>query len=343
MKKSLFVLGVAVVALASCTNEEVTEVAQNRVIGFNSFVNNNTKAVTEVNSLANSEFYVFGMYDADQTTWGKTVFSNELGSTVHYWEPSSYYRFGAYADGAAGDLATATAVSFAAGTGTNGTLTFTSYTPDDAKDLVAAVASASTGADVSSQDAVSLNFKHMLSQVAFEFTTDAADHYTLVISNVKINNAVSKATGTYDGSVSWPTPEESKGYTYEDFAVDKNVDIANSAQNYTASQTKLVIPQDGTDALTVTFTATLSDTNYPSNPTKTKNFTGYLSFSGTDKNDPEISLAENTWTPGYRYKYTTKITADMIDDELKDKEIEFTTSVDSWKDATDTTITPSAN
>lgn len=341
MKKSLFVLGVAVVALASCTNEEVTEVAQNRVIGFNSFVNNNTKAVTEVSSLANSEFYVFGMYDVDQTTWGKPVFSNELGSTVHYWEPSSYYRFGAYADGKADKLTATSEVSFAPETGTNGTLTFTSYTPGD--DLVAAVASASTDADVSNESAVSLNFKHMLSQVAFEFTTDAADHYTLVISNVKINGAVSTATGTYDGSVSWSTPEESNGYTYEDFEVDKNVDIANSAQNYTASQTKLVIPQDGTDGLTVTFTATLSDTNYPSNPTKTKNFTGYLSFSGKDKNDPDISLAENTWTPGYCYKYTTKITADMIDDELKDKKIEFTTSVDSWKDATDTTITPSAN
>ena len=92
MKKSLFVLGVAVAALASCTNEEVTEVAQNRVIGFNSFVNNNTKAVTVVNSLANSEFYVFGMYDADQTTWGKTVFSNRSVYPLCMPQKNEFFR-----------------------------------------------------------------------------------------------------------------------------------------------------------------------------------------------------------------------------------------------------------
>lgn len=39
MKKSLLMLGAAAMVLASCTQNEVMEVAENRSIGFNSFVN----------------------------------------------------------------------------------------------------------------------------------------------------------------------------------------------------------------------------------------------------------------------------------------------------------------
>ncbi len=49
MKTNLFLLGMAVAAFSSCTNEEVTDVAQNRAIKFNQFVNNNTRTVVEVN------------------------------------------------------------------------------------------------------------------------------------------------------------------------------------------------------------------------------------------------------------------------------------------------------
>ena len=56
MKTNLFLLGMAVAAFSSCTNEEVTDVAQNRAIKFNQFVENNTREVQEVESL--SSFYV---------------------------------------------------------------------------------------------------------------------------------------------------------------------------------------------------------------------------------------------------------------------------------------------
>ena len=45
MKKSLLMLGAAAMMLASCTQNEVVEVAESRAIGFDAFVNNNTKAV----------------------------------------------------------------------------------------------------------------------------------------------------------------------------------------------------------------------------------------------------------------------------------------------------------
>lgn len=54
MKKSLLMLGAAAMMLASCTQNEVMEVAENRSIGFNSFVNNTTKAATEFTGTATS-------------------------------------------------------------------------------------------------------------------------------------------------------------------------------------------------------------------------------------------------------------------------------------------------
>ena len=338
-------LGVAVAALASCTQNEVMEVAEGRAIQFNTFVNNNTKVVTEVPSgdLASSEFYVFGNYSTDQDTWttpGK-AYNNETGDTKYYWKASNYYRFGAYANGAGGKIDNAT---FSAA---DQKLTFPAYTPDDACDLIAYVpAEVNVGTDATTQTKVQLNFKHMLAQVAFEFTTDAADIYELKISNVKINGAINKTEGSINqaGAITWESTGEGvtkDGYTYEDFK--EGVDIADGNLKptpRTKMQSKLVIPQDlptAADYITVTFTATLKDGNAPESEPKSQNFTANLSFTqqtGDGINDPD----SNKWTAGYRYKYTTKITADMIDDTLTDKEIEFTATVEEWKDASDTTI-----
>lgn len=343
MKKSMFMLGVAVAALASCTQNEVMEVAEGRAIQFNTFVNNNTKTVTEVPSgtLASSEFYVFGNYGTDQSTWTGQAYNNETGDTKYYWKASNYYRFGAYANGAGGKINNA---SFDAATQT---LTFPAYTPADACDLIACVpAQVGPVSDAASQGAVGLTFKHMLAQVAFEFTTDAADIYELKISDVKINNAISQTEGSIDkdGNIAWKTESATKnGYTYEDFAGGVDIADGNLESARTKMQSKLVIPQDlptAANYITVTFTATLKDGNdAPDSQPKSQNFTANLSFTkqtGDGINDPD----SNKWTAGYRYKYTTKITADMIDDSLKDKEIEFTATVEEWKDASDTTYTP---
>lgn len=338
-------LGVAVAALASCTQNEVMEVAEGRAIQFNTFVNNNTKTVTEVPSgtLASSEFYVFGNYGTDQSTWTGQAYNNETGDTKYYWKASNYYRFGAYANGKSGKIGNAT---FSAA---DQKLTFPAYTPDDACDLIACVpAQVGPVSDAASQGAVGLTFKHMLAQVAFEFTTDAADIYELKISNVKINGAINKTEGSINqaGAITWASIGEGvtkNGYTYEDFK--EGVDIANgnlTPTPRTKMQSKLVIPQDlptTADYITVTFTATLKDGNDTGGTLKSQDFKANLSFTqqtGDGINDP----ASNKWTAGYRYKYTTKITADMIDDTLEDKEIEFTATVEDWEDASDTDFTP---
>ena len=58
MKKRMILLGMAVATLASCTNEEVMEMAENRAIGFTTFVNNNTRTA-DIPMLTSVHFGVF--------------------------------------------------------------------------------------------------------------------------------------------------------------------------------------------------------------------------------------------------------------------------------------------
>ena len=324
MKKSMFLLGIATVALASCTNEEVVEMPQNRAIQFEAFANAATRANAADNEVTSiTDFYVFGKYGYDGTA--TTVFDNELSSKQAYWQPSQTYRFGGYYDGTANTKNTN--ASFEPSTGT---LTIPDYTPDNAKDLMAAVSDeVTTGADVTSQSAVSMNFKHLLSEVKFTFTTEDADVYTLAISNLKINGAESTNTVTYNGTnITWGTATASNGYTLDDIA-----DVAVEASNYTAASSAFFIPQDETDKLTVTFTATV---NCGGLNNVTGNFTAPLGYT----KDQVAATTDNTWTAGYRYNYTATINADDIDPTLEEKIIEFTPSVTPWENADNTVINP---
>ena len=326
MKKSLFVLGVAVAALASCTQSEVLEVAENRAIGFDAFVNNQTKAVTPVTEISSSQFYVFGEYASTTDSWSKegNAFNNDRGDATYYWEPNMIYRFGAYANGLSGQLSNA---SFDAA---NSTLKFTGYTPKDL-DLVAAVS-----ADINSLDAtesnnansVPLTFKHMLSQVKLTFTTDAASTYQLTISNVSISNAVSTADGTLvgnGGTPTWSNTTASAGYAYEDFAGEGQMVSKNAPVN----QVKLVIPQGSTNNITVTFTATVK-----AEGEGTTTFTANLGHS--------LAETANTWEPGYCYNYTANVELDKVLDGLDGTEVPilFEPSVEGWQTEQNVPVTP---
>ncbi len=331
MKRSLFLLGIAAAALSSCTNEDVVDVAQNRAIRFDTFVNNNTRAVTEVGSGMEqtplTSYYLFGKYGDVAGNYSVLVFNNEPSSAIAYWTVDKYYAFGAYANGNGNRIDNATFDANA------GKLKFPSYTPDDEKDLVAATARAEAGSDVTNKEAVSLQFAHMLSQVKFTFKTDVADSYIIKISNLQFN-AVKTANGSYTkateltGTIDWTENASTGNYVYEEMS-----DIADKNKNYTDSDVKLVIPQANTDKISVTFTATLSGPGIDGEVNK--EFTTNLGYEAGSISGTEA----NTWTPGYRYNYTATINADQIKDDLT--KIEFTTEVTQWEDANDTIVNPS--
>lgn len=322
MKKQILTVAVAALALAGCSKSETVEVAGNRAIGFESFVNKNTRAVTTIDKAEalGTNFYVFGRYGTTPD-WSGVAFDNEISTATYYWQAGKTYHFGAYANGANGKIDDAT---FDPGTTT---LTFPGYTPDDTKDLVAAVAgdiAANDHNSLPSGTPVPLSFKHLLSQVKLTFTTDAAATYKMTITNVKIEGAVSKADGTYNGTATW-TQKATEGYSYKDFGTTAEGGKVISS-GVPADQVKFVIPQGNTDGLKVTFTATLKGTEAE----------GTATFEATLEH--ALSTA-NTWMPQYCYNYTANVPLEKVIENPEGKvQITFNPSLAPWKDLGNTDI-----
>lgn len=334
MKTNLFLLGMAVAAFSSCTNEEVTDVAQNRAIKFNQFVENNTREVQEVESL--SSFYVFGKFGENSNSYTTQIFNNESQDTPYYWVANKFYIFGAYADGNNGKIEDVTFDS------AKKQLVFTNYSPDDTKDLVAAISDEVESGDnpTTNDNKVSLTFHHMLSQVKFTFNTTDGKEYQIKISNLKIN-AVKTSTGNIalsesnNVTINWENTSAIK----EDYDMYPVIsDVANENKR-ASSESKLVIPQNGTDQLNVMFTATVKGGGLD----KTANFTANLSVA---ENIAGGNSNANTWIPGYRYNYTAEINAKMISEGGENPEvlypITFNAIVSDWEKAEDQNTTPQA-
>ena len=316
MKKSLFVLGMAVAALASCTNEEVVSVPEGSAIGFNSFVNNNTKAVTGVDATGlGTNFYVIGYYGNATGSMTNPVFKNEISTTEYFWQATNYYQFAAYANGKVGTQGTADDVklptedvTYTAG----GDLVISDYTVNDANDLVAAISDQRQCTSATGNAKVELTFKHMLAKVCFTFTTPVGENYTLKISELKFNAKTSgKCTYNASTGATW-----SEG-TNDDYTYDEIADLtttANETADGTYAQTleKFAIPQDvpasGTQ-ISVSFKATISGGGLTE---RFATLTGNLSVP-----------TDNKWKAGYVYNYTTEVTAEKIDPSLENQKIEF--------------------
>lgn len=326
MKKNLILMGAAIAALSSCTQSEVLDVPESKAIRFSSFVDKPTRTVTEVTNLTN--FYVFGNFGT-ASPYDGVAYNNESNTQTYYWAAAgNKYKFGAYANGENGKLTSIDQVSFSPTEGSDGTLTFTNYAPqeNEGKDLVAAIPTTYTvNGSENDQTKVSLTFKHLLSQVKFTFKTTDADTYTLQIHDIKITNAISTATCTFDGTdISW------EGDTKVDYTYDGIDDIADASASYQGSSVEMVIPQSNTNNIKVTFSATVSGGGFAE--PRTGNFEANLDYAVGSV----TGTTANTWTPGYRYNYIATINADQIDETLETKKINFDVTVDTWKDANET-------
>ena len=82
MRKHLFYLAAAIVAMSSCTESEVVEVSQSKIIGFNSFVGNQTRTEQKGQTLETLKeegngFYVFGTYKEEDKEEETVVFDGK--------------------------------------------------------------------------------------------------------------------------------------------------------------------------------------------------------------------------------------------------------------------------
>ena len=195
MKKSIFLLGVAVAAMTSCSNDKLLDQAEpiQRAIGFDSFVNKTTKAVTATDASI-TKFYALGYYTVVGEDTENRVFSNipvtytdKWGyDDTQYWTRGNYH-FAGYANG--NNNANLSAQF------SECELIIENYEVNDGNDLVADVLEIDNTRFQSYNQLVTYDFKHLLSKIEFKVINTDDDFKMriiepLIIKNIKTQGSV---------------------------------------------------------------------------------------------------------------------------------------------------------
>lgn len=312
MKKSFLMLGVAAMALASCTNEEVLNVADSRAISFDTFVGKSTRAVNDLNEENKwTQFIIYGAFTKGEGEDKKTatVFNGDAATRendaaswsypTQYWVEGAAYKFAAYSNGN-----TTANASFDESTGA---LTISEYVVGN-NDLVLVDEVSATG-QKNGNTAVELTMKHLLSKVNFKFSHTYDESLTVTVSELKINQALNK--GNHDDT--WtPDTEETKA--------DKKYGNVTASAAGVESEECYLLPQSNAN-LKASFTVTVT----------------YEDGSIVAQKDfSDVSLASggtNTWEEAYAYTYSAVIKPEnMGDGEVTSEPIVFTPSAGTWTD-----------
>lgn len=266
--KKIFLIGLTAAAmLASCSNDETVEMAQQKAIGFsNAFVNNGTRSVHDPSftTLTLKDFAVYGFTQSGQIFNGEKVSGTTSTGwsydNVQYWVPGNTYTFGAIAPySVAGNVSNVKLPTGAAKVGME--VAFTN-TDADQVDLLHAAPAQITGVTPTYTTPVSMTFNHQLSKVKFSFQNSVGVGYNVKVSNVKITDAFKEgtltvaATGNTWGGQTNKNLELNFGNVVADASTTEASFIANAATLESHNE-KLMIPMDATATYTVTFTAEL--------------------------------------------------------------------------------------
>lgn len=248
--KKLFISMLAVAALVSCSKEQTIVADQGELIGFNSFVENATRADYSTDDI--NTINVYGtvndvlIYDHTPVTRPSTVAGQGYGDdwkcdVKQYWIADATYKFAALVDVPEANI-TPDEYGMPA--------SFT-YTADGVTDVLYDYY-ATTGLEENNLP-VPFTFKHLLSKVRFTVTNESEiDDYTYTISNVKVTNT--RPNGVYtvyttdEGTGTWTSTAAA---TSTDFASIE--DVTNDAP--VSNAYLLLIP--GT-SVGISFTVTLS-------------------------------------------------------------------------------------
>lgn len=297
MKKGLMMLGVAAIALASCTQNEVVDIPQTKAIGFDSFVGKPTKATAmDESQLKTTGFYVWGgrdglqNFDKTKVEWKTNKWEY---SPLRYWEANQTYKFAAFAP----EINEATATFNYA----SGHVNLTGYVADinAFTDLVYAKSNEISTTAETGNTAVELSFGHVLSWVKVNFVNGFADGTKLTITDVDITGVL--GTADFENGV-FKTPATAQDFTTTEFD-------QTSENGHTE---------------TIEFTAI---------PQTINNFV--ISFKvSVETSDGNILATEEaktatlnvTWSPNNIYSYTAIIDGATIGMQA----IEFNPSVTSW-------------
>ena len=254
MKKVIFALA-AVVALAACSKEQTVVADRGDAIGFDSFIENATRAAADDFTSVDS-FKVWGNVTGNAGSIflynGALVERNDAedgeaftcDDQTEYWIPSATYNFLAISGAKSVYPATGafpTEITYEANGSTDLLLSKYVEVKTDGKAMPIS--------GVNNNGCVPFTFKHLLSKVYFNFkNTSTSDKSTYEISDIKISGA--KATSTYDIATEKWAPATG---TASDFEFGDAGTIAQGA-SVTSENARLFIP--GEQSLTVSFTQT---------------------------------------------------------------------------------------
>lgn len=327
--KKLFMIGLAATAmLASCSNDETVEMAQQKAIGFsNAFVNNGTRSIVDPSFTTKTleDFAVYGFTQAGQIFKGDKVYKGGSASTgwsydvLQYWVPGNTYTFGAIAP-----HSVATNVSDVAlpenAKKVAMTVAFTN-TDADQVDLLHAEPAQIAGIEVTEtyKTPVSMTFRHQLSKVKFSFENAVGEGYNVKVSNIKIMDAYTNGTLTVaaNGNTWSAQANNTLGLDFgnvvaDDATADEAAVIANAATLESYNE-KLMIPMDATATYTVTFTAEL--------------YQGDVLLGSYNH---EVKIENVEFKLGYCYDFKASLTHENITDKPLNP-IEFdVTNVEDW-------------
>lgn len=327
-------MGMAALALASCTNEEVVNIPTSKAIGFDAFVGNTTKAVTPLDLAglkgADGGFYVFGGYATVPDVFNNTKVTwkgNPDGtsgswaySPLNYWKVDEMYKFAAYAPA----INVVPAFSYE-----SGALTFTGVQSDmdNQKDFIVAQILAPIKGLAENNKPISFTFRHALSMIKVKLTNGFREGVKVNINNdftiTGINTKGNFATTTGSAGT-WSDQSTPATFTDGGKLLEHNNEVYEPEF--------FVIPQTvAADAVTVSFSVTLTDENDQPVPVE--------GGEGDGKNVKAftIKVPAGAWVNQNRYSYSLTIDGTLFGLET----IVFgDPTVENWGGYGDTPVQP---
>lgn len=323
--KKIFIAVLAVAALVSCSKEHVVVEQPKAAIGFDTFVENSTRA----NDLVKGEFDfgVFGLVQKGEQSAlifnDQEVNADGTYSPAQYWIAAAQYYFTAIAP------MTGRNWSYATTTAHTGTITFDNSAAAANQDLLFAYNKPEqTPTTITAQPAkVGFTFNHMLSRVRFTFANGfgTGSNITLQVTDVTITDAYATAQLAVTNGI--PADE------WSNFGATFSKNFGKVGDDTLATLT---------DAGNTMSASTEHFYLIPANKTYNVTFTVKLFQAGVelDTYARTATIPATAMAKGMSYDIKTTLTAQNTSDDGQLWPIEFTVNaVNNWANYADVTGT----
>ena len=310
--KKLFVSALAILGLVACAKDDVVSVQDNRsAIGFNTFVENATRVDP---SITNGNIQKFSVWAYMNSADG-VVFNDELVSrsgedwtytNLQYWLVGNNYTFAAFA----GDRADVKGLPEGDAMSNEGLGEITFTNVEGTNDILFAAATVNNAA--ADQEAVNIQFDHLLSKVKFSFKNGFANpNTTITVEDIKMTapstGRVNLAVAAYNTPYVWTRGTEAVTLEFGDMNGLNKLSISEGA--WESDDQRLTIPTGADYEYTVTFLVKV--------------------YNGAQKGlerPMEVKLSGIEFVAGHAYN----LMATINQENLNLNAIEFTVEVDNW-------------